>query len=351
MESDEIVLITGATGFLGSEVFARLTKIFPMENLWLLVRRQPTLDAGLFSLRLQEKKIHDLFPKIRSFILNFEDAKEFQSGLRNLPLQKGQKFRILHLAALIHASSSEKEKQDRVNVGVTEDLLDFAIEKKCEHFVYSSSVVAFGGTFDARVRTEKDFPQFPEESLHHNYFFSKREAHEALAKRASSVALSLLCPAIVHGSLEQFKSSRSHLKALREGRLSVAPGGGSNFVGLDRAAQAFADALAQKPPELDKPQLQLLVDENLSYRDYFQLYVDLYAEIRGQKSRKIWPIPAFISWAAFRLDKGLKALSLPEPDVLAGLAQARLHLYFDSEFPLPPTIGLRESLRLSLKGL
>ncbi len=351
MAGTDIILLTGATGFLGSEIFCRLADIYPVENLWLLGRRIPADDGGLFSLRLREKNKADLFPRLKAFQLNFADAAQFQAGLESLPLGPQKKFRILHLAALIHAASGDRVKQDRMNIGVTEDLISFALKKSCQHFVYASSVVAFGGTLKRSLRSEKDFSHFPKESLHHNYFSSKRLAHEALLKESAQLPLTILCPSIVHGSLEHFKDSRAHLKSLRQGRLNLAPSGGGNFVGLDLVGQAFAKALSDPPPQKAQVETQLLVDKNLSYEDYFNLYIKSCAELLGTAPRKVRRIPLALCRLAFVIDKTLKKWQIPVPHVLAGLAQATLYLYFSSERALPRTEGVEAALKKALTTL
>lgn len=347
-----MILFTGATGFLGSEVFCRLLKKnVPVENILILGRRRPIAnEKNLFYLRLKSHGLENLFDKINFVTTDFERSEVFQKTLRDLPLGEG--FTVLHMAALIHAGSGDKAKQDRVNVGVTEDLLNFSLERRARHFVFASSIVAFGGTRRPTLRNENDFPRFPAESKPHNYFTSKREAHEFLLGKGSNLSLSILCPGVVHGSLEQFKDSRNHLIALREGRLKMAPAGGSNFVGLDRVSEAFAQAVVnEKVPAIAQPFTQLLVDRNLSYLEFFQLYVDTASRVLGSPCHRIKVIAKPLATMALAAEKALRWAKLPKPQVLDGLAQASLFLHFESLVPAPTTQGIEKSLEESLKSL
>jgi len=341
---NSILVLTGATGFIGSEVFCRLAKKHPVDKIIVLGRKRPTDPKSLFLLRLKEHGLSEIFSRINFVETDFEDEAKFQATLKSLPVHHGQ-FKVVHMAALIHPNAGEEKKQDRVNIGVTDDLVNWAHDRSAEHFVFMSSVVAFGGLKDASVRSEKDFPKFPSYCKNFNYFLSKRHSHEKLV-RDCKIPLTILCPSIVHGSLEHFKNSRGHLKALRNGRLSWSPAGGGNFVGLDRVAEGIVHAaLSPAPLALD---CRLLVDRNLSFKEYFQLYVDL---ARGDKAQKIKSVPRATRSLLLIAKKLSSGLGISLPSVVDGLAQGSLFLFFDSEFPQPPTEGLAVSLKASLKSL
>ncbi len=337
--SSNKVLLTGATGFLGSEVAARLLKTRPFESIVLLGRRRPKVAGSLLALRLAE---HGLDPRLIekvSFVeADFGDESAFRAALRGLgPELDGAA--VVHMAAVIHRQGSVQE-QTRVNVGATDDLVDWCNERGGK-FVFISSVVCFGGSDTPVVRSEKDFPEVTGPGHRFDYFRTKHEAHMRVLKRSRKPAV-FLCPGIVHGSLEGFKDSRGHLKALREGRLSLAPSGGGNFVGLDRVAQATVDAALRESPA--RVETRLLVDRNMSYLDYFQLYVNL---ARGAQAQKIRAVPRFASLAARALQGALDA-SGGRIGFVEGLAQGSYWLHFESEHALPPTMGLEAALKASL---
>ncbi|MBS1983889.1 MAG: NAD-dependent epimerase/dehydratase family protein [Bdellovibrionales bacterium] len=332
------ILITGATGFLGSEIFCRLVKKTDPENLVLLGRRVPDLEKGLLADRMRDHGVDAaLVKRVRFVHADFMDEAAFRSALEGL---EGRDWTVVHLAALIH-SQGEKKVQDRVNTGVTRDLLEW-LNSRGGHFVYASSMVAFGGTKQGIFRSERDFGKFPRESRGFDYFTSKRDAHNFVEQNAK-VPVTMLCPGIVHGRLEHYKDSRSHLKALREGTLKLAPSGGCNLVALDHVARSFVEAALDPNPPAKK--LWLLVDKNLSYRDYFALYVSL---ARGSRAQRIKMIPAWIGPVARTFLRIFSLFGLYSSS-LEGLAQGSLFLYFRSERGQAGGTSLEDSIRASLR--
>ena len=352
-ETGPLYLITGATGFIGSEVFCRLTRKVPLKNILLLVRKKPKPVNSLFALRLKEHGIEESIPRVQFIETNFLKAETFQEDLKRLSdSHPRQRFRVLHLAAQISPKTGLVSKilgagsdQERMNVGVTADLLAWG-ETHADSLVYASSMVAFGATETPIVRDEQSYASFPELCENFPYFSTKRRAHDFVVAN-SKIPTQLICPSIVHGSLENFKDSRTHLKMLRQGRLRWAPPGGGNFVGLDRVSRAFVEAALRDPAEVPGCQTRLLVDKNMSYLDYFQLYVNLY---RGDSRVKVWPMPKLVGTAA------LSALSILEPRGLpsaglGSLGQSSMYLYFESKFQQPATDGLEAALLKSTATL
>lgn len=344
MSFDSPIVITGASGFIGSEVVARLLKRVPPERIVLLGRRVPEPGKSLFALRLAEHGLTHLWDKLRWAKADLVDAKALSASLEQLgPQVRGAV--VVHLAAIIHRTGDAAE-QERMNVGVTRDLLAWAASIG-GRFLFMSSVVSFGGADTAEIRSEKDFPSATGPGHDFDYYETKHRAH-SLVLREARVPSVLFCPGIVHGRLENFKNSRGHLRALRDGRLKVAPPGGGNIVGLDRVAQAVADEALRTDAAsaLGEPlaRTRLLVDLNISYRDYFQEYVNF---ALGAQAPRIRALPAWTGKATLALHRALRR-SGRRVSTVEGLAQASLWLYFKSDFAQPPTEGALESLKASL---
>jgi nucleoside-diphosphate-sugar epimerase len=211
-----------------------------------------------------------------------------------------------------------------------------------KQFIYLSSAVVWGISFDAKLRSEKDYNNWHSVNNYFPYFSTKREAHEKLLKLKLKLKLSLLCPSIVHGSLESEKDSRPHLKKIREGKLSLAPGGGNSIVPLERVSQTIVNIVHKEPAQ--NPHVQLLVGENLSYQKYFQKYADLSLK----KPTKIRKLNSSWGYLALFLIYLLKIFHL-KSSILESLVQSSFYLYFESEHNLLPAMSTDEALKASLE--
>lgn len=335
-------LLTGATGFIGSEVLARLLREVSVADVFVLVRKVPEGEASLLGRRLQEHGLQSLWNRLNFVVCDFLNEGTFPQVLEKNFGSLGD-LRIAHLAAQIAVKGSDQaslHEQERMNVGVTRDLMSFS-NRVSKLFVFTSSVVAFGGTRARWTRTEKDFEVFPSEARTFSYFTSKRQAHEMVAAE-SRVPTWILCPGIVHGSMDAFKDSRAHLKAARDGRFRWVPAGSGSFVGLDRVAGAHVSALMANAPVAAGVNTRLLVDEILDYRDYINLYLECWGAGHRVRALPHWlGAPAF---GALKLARGLGA----DVGLLDKFCQAALHLRFQSGYPEAPTEGFRAQLARSV---
>jgi len=352
-EKNTKYLLTGATGFIGSQVFCDLVRQVGIDNVVLLVRKIPDSKTSLFAERLKADGLSEAFEKIHFVTAPFANAELFQEALNSLEKSFGSlvKWRVIHMAAIIARNSNKSsnkniEDQDRINVGVTQDLIEWA-NTRAELFVFTSSIASFGGVLRPEIRSEKDFDNFPQISKNFSYFTSKRKAHQYVLQK-SKIAAAIVCPGIVHGALDSFKDSRPHLELLRNKKLRLAPRGGGNFVGLDRVARMIVqEACCELNPNSKASKTVLSVDRNMSYKEYFDLYLDIYF---GRQAPKIYTIPKIFDKTLLSVHRAFSDFSF-WPKFLTKLPQASLFMYFNSEFPQPPTKGLEESLRDSLTTL
>jgi len=327
------VIITGATGFIGSSLVVELLKRgWDSKNLVLLQRSIPEFKSTLIFERLEAEGLGALGDSLQFAQIDFADPNEFQAQLERLTVDEGSV--VVHLAAMIHAKGDQFELQKRINIGVTKDLANFC-ENKNIAFVYLSSVVAFGGTCKNEIRTEDSFSSFEWANQLFPYYATKREIHKTLVSRAQLKG-AILCPSIVHGAFENRKDSRGHIKALLAGRLSWAPPGGGNIVGLDRVVNALVENVEKKHSKLST---QLLVDENVMFKDYFQQIVNLSRHKSNVVKALPRPLVVLIFFCYLPFAKFWK------PSALLGLFQGSLFLFFKSNFKQSDSKGAYESLK------
>lgn len=299
------ILITGASGFVGSAVLTELLRKNPHREIHLFLRKDPAQtsvlgcrfrDAGL-SLDLIKKNTH---------YLDLKDEDKFLATLAELS-NLSRSWTVVHLAAVINAGG-DLLAQEKINFDRSLQLLEWA-NSNAYSFIYTSSVVAFGATPRNKERTESDYPNYHWLNQIDGYSTTKRRAHDAI-ESAAKVKTYLLCPGIIHGKYEQGKTSRAHLTKILEGKMAWAPGGGGSFVSLTRVSDEIVDYIHREKTD-ETHETHLLVDCSLAYPDYFRLY----RECAGLKQMKLKVLPSSFAFIIGTLawvfaNCGIKSASL-----------------------------------------
>ncbi len=162
------VLVTGASGFIGSAVVAALA------------RDGRTVRAAV-------RRPHLSFPGGVEVVQHPDLAEAFDWQ----PLLQGV-GQVVHLAGIAHTSGVDAAAYDRVNRLATARLAAAATQAHVEHFVFVSSIRAQCGPAADHALTEHD-PPAPTEI----YGRSKLAAEEAV--RASGVPFTILRPVLLYG--------------------------------------------------------------------------------------------------------------------------------------------------------
>ena len=332
MQLQPLYLLTGATGFIGSQVLVELLQKIAPDKIYILCRKKPASLDSLLGRRLLENFQNEEALKILSTLhfveSDFFDEEKFKKSLADLERIQESNWIVVHMAAQVKAPSFEKLLQVRINVGVTEDLKIWA-ESHAAHFLFVSSVVAFGVSFQKKVRSEWDFEQFPWICSQMAYFQTKRKAHLSLLE-ANIPRISVVCPSVVHGSLEEEKNSRGHLSAVRQGRLKISPPGGINIVSLKYVAKNIAELA--KSGGAGGAKTYLLCGENILTTEYLLRYQKLHG---SKPDQKFFQLPSFLGLvfkSAFVL---LKMLKIPTSTSFETAVASFGYLFFSSKVLSP----------------
>ena len=212
------LLVTGATGFLGSALVPLLSR------------------AG-----------HEVRALVRSgdAVADAEtvkgDVRDPDSVVRALAGVEG----VYHLAGLVSRDPADARKMYELHVEATRNLLTAAARAGVKRIVLASSSGTIGVSRVRRVATEED--DYPIETVGRwPYYLSKiYEEKIAIEFARRGLPIVILNPSLLLGPGDARMSSTQDIFRFLMGRIPVMPRGGISFVDVRDAARAFVAALTQ----------------------------------------------------------------------------------------------------------
>jgi dihydroflavonol-4-reductase len=208
------VLVTGATGFIGSHV-ARLA-LERGDDVRLAVE-EGSLDTAIADLDCPRSKC------------DVRDRRSVRRALKGIE-------RVFHCAGVTSVRPGDAERLFEVNVGGTKVVMEECMRAGVERVVYTSSAAAVGPAEQGKTADESQL--FKAASLDIPYVSSVHEA-EVEAMRLAAQGLPLVCvnPAICFGAGDVHVSSTRLVRSFLLGRVPVYTDGAVNVVDVRDVAQ------------------------------------------------------------------------------------------------------------------
>ncbi|HEX8376194.1 MAG TPA: NAD-dependent epimerase/dehydratase family protein [Pedobacter sp.] len=212
-----MILVTGATGFLGSELVKQLLKNGKS------VRAIKRSSSQIPSILMDENTIEWVEADVLDY---FALEKAFQ-GIS----------KVYHCAALLSFSAEDKKKQLRINKEGTYNLVNLCLENNIEKLIHVSSVAALGEPKNGLPVTEKNQWEF--DGSQQGYSISKYESEmevwRAIAEGLNAVIVN---PSIIIGSSAGTKASGQIFETVRKG-LKFFTNGSNGFVDVKDVVKAM----------------------------------------------------------------------------------------------------------------
>ncbi len=191
MNSEELILVTGATGFLGVQLVRELLESQPHAKLALLIRDR----AGQ---SVQQRADMIVPPAARSRVQVYSgDVSQNHCGLNSAAYQRlcAETTRVIHSAATVRFDHSLEEAR-RINVDGTRRVLDFAAGmRRLRSLAYVGTAYVAGERADLVRESELDVGQ----SYRNTYEQTKAEAEALVRSRLESLPGVILRPSIIVG--------------------------------------------------------------------------------------------------------------------------------------------------------
>ena len=230
------VLITGATGFLGSHLCERM--VAQGHKVRILCR--PTSSFDRLAKLPFEKVVGDI-----------TDPKIVQAAVKDCEC-------VIHAAANLNYWRTEEDWQMKVNIEGTRHVARASREAGAKRLLHVSSAAAIGVTADPQQPANEDFP-FNLERSGLTYHISKRRAEdEVLAEVARGLDAVIVNPASIHGQ----QRSAALMRSVRRTPIVPCFSGGNCIVHVEDVVQGILAALARG----ENGQRYILGGENLTFR-------------------------------------------------------------------------------------
>ncbi|GAB4000800.1 NAD-dependent epimerase/dehydratase family protein [Spirosoma daeguense] len=295
------VLLTGASGFLGSHLTREL--LVRRYRVKVLIRHQqlcPTL-AGL------------PVEHCEGDVLDTQSLKKAVAGCDA----------VVHAAALAQVNPARNPVVWAVNYTGTQNMIEVAQKASVQRFVYVGTANVFGvGT--KQQPGDETYP-FGGERYGSDYIDSKRAATEHVQEAVQQIGLPAIMvhPTFMLGGFDAKPTSGQMLLELYRGRVMGYPAGGKNYVHVRDVAVATVNALTQGR----LGESYILGNSNMSYQEAFQLMAR-----RMNVSPPRWSIPPSLAKLyGFGCDAFAKLTRRPGQLNSAMIAVANDGHYFSSQ--------------------
>lgn len=316
-----MILLTGATGFLGSHVCATLLeKGYPVRT---CKRKSSSLQEfdQILAWRLgADWKTKFQEPEwVDADVLDYDTLLEATQGVEA----------VFHVAAIVSFWSKRRDELYEINVQGTANVVNACLESEVPWLIHTSSIAAIGrDEKKPDVSEDNDWVNTPNNS---QYAISKHLAElEVWRGREEGLKASMVNPGVILGEGDWTKGSCRLLKKIADG-LAYYPESRNGYVDVLDVAEALV-ALYHK--KIDGERF-ILVGENLSAKEL----IDMGAETFGHKKASIKISPWILRFGA-GISTLVSLLSGKEPLITKETANTASHSYNYSTKKSQNTLGI-----------
>ncbi|MGQ0535845.1 MAG: SDR family oxidoreductase [Methanobacteriota archaeon] len=316
------VLVTGATGFIGSHVASRLVDDGHEVH---VLRRASSPSDLLSGIPVKEHQ---------GDVTDAASLRRASAGVRA----------VFHVAGFVSLWRGHAEAMRRVNVEGTRNVLAAAAEAGVERVVHTSSVAAVGYPEDGAIADEGH----PYNWLRYGipYMETKRAAEDEV-RRAVREGLDavIVNPGTVLGPGDLHYNGGAFLRQLVRGRILGVLPGGVNFVDVRDVSAGHLLAWQQG----SKGERYILGNENLTYADFFARAARV-AGVRPPRRRLSPLVARFAAWWQSRRAEARGKVPAVTPDSVRALS---MRLWYSSakashDLGYAPAVGVDASAKETL---
>ncbi len=293
------VMVTGATGFLGSSLVRKLCGM----GLDVSILARPNSDLKL----LKDAK----FKIVEGDVCSVDSLNS---------AFEGHEF-VFHLAGVVAYRRSQRLNMEKVNVSGTHHVLQAAQKCKIKRLIHCSSVVAVGASPSPKqILNEKSHYKLQKYNL--GYFETKRKAELLVVDAARSGLIDAVCvnPSTIYGPGDASKGSRNTQLKVARGKMPFYTTGGVSVVDLDDVIDGMIKAWQNGRPG----ERYILSGENITIKELFQKIASA-AKVEPPKILMPKPILFGLGYAGDLLN----SMGLPSGLSVENAMTATMYHWFD----------------------
>jgi len=298
MAHDHMILVTGATGMVGSVLTRQLVR----GGADVRIFRRPSSDMDLLGPAAEQVEHAE------------GDLRDARSVLDAMDGVK----QVYHAAARVQFGTRDRAALRAVNVEGTAHVMDAALRAGVDRVVHTSSMAALGRPLrdDVLIDETTTWRDAPHRS---DYGRSKREAelevHRAIAEGLDAVIVN---PALIFGTGRPGEGTRRIVDAVRREWIPAAPPGGTNVVDVEDVAQGMRRAMVNG----ETGERYLLGSENLAWAEILRTLADAFG-VEAPRST----VPPRLLRAGAYVAEAVGFVTRTDPVFSRSLADTASHVY------------------------
>ncbi|MFN8282967.1 MAG: NAD-dependent epimerase/dehydratase family protein [Chitinophagales bacterium] len=240
-----MILVTGASGFLGGELVKQL--VANGESVRIIKRKNSSLSY-----------LQSIIHKIDVVEADILDVPSLEIAFDGIE-------KIYHSAAVIGYDSSYYDAMYKTNIEGTANVVNVALTKKVKKILHVSSIAAIGGKpnelIDENTKWEKN-----EWTTHYGItkMLAEREIYRGIAEGLEAVIVN---PGIIIGvGNDEHKSLIQLFKRIATNKMPFYTNGTNGFVDVEDVAKA---SILLMNSNVNNERF-ILINENVSFKNYFE---------------------------------------------------------------------------------
>ncbi|RZK43820.1 MAG: NAD-dependent epimerase/dehydratase family protein [Pedobacter sp.] len=295
-----MILVTGSTGFLGTELIQQLTA----QHLRVRALKR---GSSIIPSSLKENNL------IEWFDADINDSETLADAFESIR-------QVYHCAAFISFNPAEKAKLLKINIEGTSNIVNLCLENNVR-LLHVSSIAALGNAKKGKLITEDDYWEY--DPSVHAYAISKYEGEmEVWRGIAEGLDAVIVNPAVIIGENSGYEGSGAIFKLVKEG-LKFYTDGATGIVDVSDVATCMIMLMNKEV----SAQRYTLSAENLNYKTFFEEIARGFNITPPAKEAKPWMLG--IAWRALKF---ISIFTRKAPSLTRDAARSSFNLsYYSNE--------------------